>query len=167
MVTFFFQCLGVGCYANECIVFNESNESIRVCITDVNDRNTHIILAHGEHARVQALLSSQALVKVSVVDFNLNNAAKNFIARAKDSINHNLHKFSNDPYKFIRVFKKDGYFTTEHDRIYPQTTGNIPFSYQFTKECCQKVQSFKRCCEIKEISPNKYDVFPKTNEDDY
>ncbi|CAF2919834.1 unnamed protein product [Rotaria sp. Silwood2] len=31
------------CYWTGCIVFNESNEPIKVCVTDYNQRNTHII----------------------------------------------------------------------------------------------------------------------------
>ena len=177
---YFFQCLAyqpsTRCVTTECIVFNESNEPIRVCITDFSDRNTHIILAHGEHARVdipsrrnaimKLYLDNSSLVKVSVVDFNLNKAEPNFITRAKDSIDSDLHFPSCDAYKFMRVFKKDGYFTTETDVIYLQRSGNIPFSYQFTKECCQKVRSFDgRHFEIKEVSANKYDVSPKTPED--
>ena len=35
-----------------CIVFNESHEPIKVCVTDGDQRNTHLILDHGEHGVV-------------------------------------------------------------------------------------------------------------------
>lgn len=167
------------CRNMECMIFNESNEPIRICVTDVNDRNTHVILEHGEHNIVKTPTTSSImqrlfsrpencapLVKVSVLDFNLNNVQPTLIARAKDSICSHIHDFERQSFKFLRVIKKDGYFTTEHDTIKPYYAYqmDIPFNYQLSKECCQKVQSIRGSWEIKKVSENKYDVIPVQND---
>ncbi|CAF3417558.1 unnamed protein product [Rotaria socialis] len=149
------ELLGLG--ASGCLVFNESNESIRVRISDFNDRNTDMILAHGEHNIVQTPRKmTSTTVVVSVLDFNLVNTNNNIIARAKYSMTRYMYEYHGAAahgavlwysswYNFLRIIKKDGYFVTEQARtieakdLFQYARQNVPFSSLLSREFNGKV----------------------------
>lgn len=150
-----------------CIIFNESHETIEICVWDHNQRNTQIILEHAEHKIVitgtdRDSSTGYPMLSVFLVDGNSNNADKP-IPKAKCSINSCIHINHNKPPRFLRVIKKDGYFTIEEDYFEVYCTENsieAPNSYLLTKECCTKMRKYKKR-EIVKTGENKYDVVEK------
>jgi hypothetical protein len=162
-----------------CIVYNDSKEPIRICVTDVNDRNTNIILDHGEHNIVKTPIITSLMgstfppITVSVLDFNPNNEQED-LARAKYSIDSLVSiQWRQQPAKFLRVIKKDGSFTIEEDVLYFSwifSSNDIPLSYLFSKNCCQKVNSIIRSFDARNMkgmyrivrkNGDEYDVIPE------
>ncbi|CAF4042299.1 unnamed protein product, partial [Rotaria sordida] len=170
------------CHKTGCIVFNASDEPIRICVTDFNGRNTHVILDHGEHNIVETIGTASIVKKlflypshyapeilVSVLDFDPLNQEKDLIAKAKCSITSHMHQKGAKDHRFIflRVIKKDGYLTIEQDALQYGKLSNsadAPYNYLLSKEFSQKVQSLGARLEIIKTPKGKYDVVHRQDE---
>ncbi|CAF0824029.1 unnamed protein product [Adineta steineri] len=163
------------CHMIGCLVYNESHEPIRVCVTDKNNRNSHMLLNHGEHNEIntpqeasfiQKLFTSPSnhapMVLVSVLDFQSDNQSANTTARAKYTIKSYFHERGNGTYTFLRVIKKNGYFTIEEDSIrYSIPRRESKLSYLFSKDCCEKFRTYKNLCDIVDRPDGTFDVEPR------
>ncbi|CAF3407413.1 unnamed protein product [Rotaria sp. Silwood2] len=170
------------CCKTGCIVFNESDEPIRICVTDFNGRNTHVILDHGEHNIVETIGTTSSAKKlflypshyapeilVSVLDFDRLNQEQDLIAKAKYSITSYMHQVVAGGHRFIflRVIKKDGYFTIEQDALQFDKLWNsadAPYNYLLSKEFSQKVQSLGAPLKTIKTPEGKYDVVHQQDE---
>lgn len=167
------------CSIAGCLVFNDTNEPVWICVSDCNDRNTHVVLDCGDNCIVETprqkfsilkemftlsstfkVTASNALeIKVAVVEANPPNSA-NFIRKATYPTKSYFHESKCSTCTFLRVLKKEGYFMIEQDTIELGSVinfSNIPLSYLLTKDCCQKLRTLTNADIIK-IDENKYDV---------
>jgi hypothetical protein len=172
------------CFSTGCVVFNESNEPIRVCVTDENRRNTHIVLDHLEHNivttppktvsigtsvidrfwSVPSMFSTDLLV--SVLDFNPADQ-QNLIAKAKYTVNSQMHVNLEKYWIFLRIIKVDGHLTIEQDKLeYDRYSNseNAPYSYLLSKEFIQKFHSLGAGSKVIKTSEGKYDVRKEIND---
>ncbi|CAF0721905.1 unnamed protein product [Adineta ricciae] len=151
------------------MVFNESHETVKICVTDENERNSHAILKHGEHIIIKTAneyLSNcmkGRSICVSVLDFNSDTPEQACFSLAKCSTTS--WGIQNMPRRipFVRINKIDAHFTLEEDEI------TVPFKcsieninkdtmmqYLLGKGCSEIRKNFRWCFEVKQLGDNQY-----------
>jgi hypothetical protein len=97
-----------------CIVLNSTKEPVKVCITDKNNRTTHLMLASNEHNLVHTPSGSNV---VSIYDFNLEASSALIKLNTTPNLKPiNIHNQKYSDFNFIRILFKDGHYTLQEEK---------------------------------------------------